>query len=236
MGRNDLCFCMSGKKTKKCHPDIDEKSLAADKLRIYGKLDQDLKAHQENGTTLCVPGCSDCCHDYFAFQSVEFDLILNELTKWDTEKLKSLIKKIEKYWEMLESEYPEATRILLSGNGNEIEEVNNTIDKTSFPCIFLDETTQLCQIYNSRPFKCRIFGNTFYYPSSEEGAMGIACEKYGKILNDDNFDILLCDVTDLLDKNTDLSIIHDRKRNIDVLNPQYPLIYYLYQHFIVRAT
>ena len=236
MGRNDMCFCMSGKKKKKCHPDIHEESLAAAKLNIYGQLDQNLKVHHEitDGITLCVEGCSDCCYDYFTIQEIEFDLILNELAKWDEDKLNNLINRVEKYWKMLESEYPEAKGLLANATDNEIEEINSSIDKTSFPCVFLDEATQLCQIYHSRPFKCRIFGNTYYYPNPVEGAMGIACQRYGRILNDDNFDILLCDATELLDKNTDLAIIHDKKRNVAVADPEYPLIYHLYQHFVVK--
>ncbi len=80
----------------------------------------------------------------------------------------------------------------------------------------------------------QIFGATYHYPSPEEGAVGIACHKYGDILNDNNFDVILCDVTELLYENTDLSITHDKKGNIAAINPEFPLIYYLYKHFIVN--
>jgi len=236
MGRNDLCFCMSGKKKKNCHPDIHEESQAAAKLKIYSQLEYDLKTNRQaaNGTSLCVPGCSDCCYDYFTVQGIEFDLILNELAKWDGDKLNNLIKRVDKYWTMFEKENKEATRLLVYGTDNDIEKINSSIDKTSFPCAFFDVTTQLCQIYEVRPFKCRIFGNTFYYPDPKEGAVGIACTMYGSILNDDNFDKILCDVTELLNKNTDLSLILDDKQNVVALNSEYPLIYHLYQHFIVK--
>ena len=214
----------------------DKKSLADAKLKIYTQLECDLKRHRQisNGMSLCVQGCSDCCFDYFTIQSIEFYLILNALAKWDEEKLNNLIKRVDKYWIMLENEYPEVTLLLLNTSDIEIEKINSSIDKTSFPCIFLDDTTQLCQMYDIRPFKCRIFGNTFYFPEAEEGAVGITCQRYANILNDENFDVILFDVTELLDKNTDLSIILDSKRNTAVLNPEYPLIYYLYQHFIVE--
>lgn len=234
MGRNDLCFCMSGKKTKKCHPDIHEGSLAAAKLRIYGELNEKLTNHRQNANekTLCIEGCSDCCFDYYTIQGIEFELILNELKKWDEERLNNLINRIDKYWKDLEYEHPETTRLLSNIKDEDIKEINSSIDKTSFPCLFLDETTHLCQIYQARPFKCRIFGNGYYY-QEDEGAMGIACNRYGSILNDDNFDDLLCDVTEIIDKNTDLSIIQNKKGHIPVVNPEYPLIYHLYQHFVV---
>ena len=214
---------------------IHEEGKAAAKLKIYNQLENDLKTHRQltNGTSLCVEGCSDCCFDYFSIQSIEFDLILNKLANWDEKRLKSLIKKVDRYWKMLVNEYPKVTRLLSNATDNDIEKINSSIDKTSFPCIFLDKTSRLCQIYDVRPFKCRIFGTTYYYPQADEGAMGITCQKYGSILNDDNFDVILCDVTELLDKNTDLSIVHDN-RDVAVINPEYPLIYYLYQHFIVK--
>ena len=34
MGRNDLCFCGSGKKQKKCHPNINEDSVAAKIIKL----------------------------------------------------------------------------------------------------------------------------------------------------------------------------------------------------------
>lgn len=180
MGRNDSCFCLSGKKKKKCHPDIHEESLAAEKLKIYGQLEGNLKYHNQEteGITLCVEGCSHCCFDYFTIQNIEFDLIVNELGKWDREKLTNLINRIEEYWERLTSEYPSVARLSQNLSNAEINHIHSSIDKTSFPCVFLDETSGLCQIYNIRPFKCRVFGRT-YYAQNDGSVMPIACEKYG---------------------------------------------------------
>ena len=243
MRRNDLCFCMSGKKKKVCHADIHEESQAAAKLKIYSQLEYELQEHRESSeeSSLCVKGCIQCCYDYFTIQDIEFDLILKELANWEEEKLNNLIKRVEKYWKLLEKEQPEATRLLLDGSDNAaIEKTNASIDKTSFPCVFLDENTQLCQIYQVRPFKCRIFGTTYHYPKPGEvavntaGAVGIACENYGNILNDDNFDTILWDVTELLDENIDFSIVYDSKGRAAAVKPEFSLLYNLYQHFIVK--
>lgn len=211
---------------------IIENKRAA-KLKIYKQLEQDLKkqAQISEGITLCVPGCTDCCSDYFTIQNVEFELILNEIAKWDKEKLDKIIEKVDKYWKILEYQHPVVKGLLFKDNTEDIEKINSSISKTSFPCIFLDETSNLCQIYDIRPFKCRIFGNTYYAPQSGEGAIGIVCNRYERLLNEDNFDLILSDVTELLDKNTDLSIYYDKNQKV-VINPEYPLIYYLYQHFI----
>lgn len=211
MGRNDLCFCNSGKKKKKCHPDVHVESKAANKLKIYGQLQEEQNKHDEisEGISLCVETCSDCCHDYFTVQDMEFDLILDELSKWDEDKLNNIINRIEEYWSRLIDAQSEVGRLLKNISNDEINEINSKIEKTSFPCVFLNEDSRLCQIYNIRPFKCRIFGKTYY--QEEEGAMAIACQKYGRILDDENFNIFFYDVTKILDRNTDLAIIRIRK-------------------------
>ena len=43
MGRNDLCFCGSGKKQKKCHPNINEDSVAAKIIKLYTQLSKELE-------------------------------------------------------------------------------------------------------------------------------------------------------------------------------------------------
>ena len=43
MGRNDLCFCGSGMKKKKCHVNIDENSIAAEIIKFYKELDDELQ-------------------------------------------------------------------------------------------------------------------------------------------------------------------------------------------------
>ena len=133
---------------------IKENKVAA-KQKIYKQLEQDLKRQSQisEGITLCVPGCTDCCFDYFTIQSIEFDLILHELVKWDKEKLDKLREKVDKYWKVLEDEYPEVKGLLFNVTDDDIEKINSSINKTSFPCVFLDETTNLCQIYDIRPFK-----------------------------------------------------------------------------------
>ncbi|GLC31157.1 YkgJ family cysteine cluster protein [Clostridium omnivorum] len=226
MGRNDLCFCMSGKKNKNCHPNIHVESCAAVKLNIYGQLDKDLKEHRQgvNFNSLCTAGCSDCCYDYFTIQSIEFHLILNELTKWDKDKVNKLIERVERYWNTLEADQPEAIKLLLRATCKDIEEINSSVVRTSFPCVFLDEDTHLCQIYDYRPFKCRIFGTTYYCDQSQP-PIGIACDKYNSVLNYNNFDTMLFDITELYKKNDGLSVIGIC---------EYPLIYFLHQHFVVK--
>ena len=46
MGRNDLCFCGSGKKQKKCHPNINEDSVAAKIIKLYTQLSKELEGYK----------------------------------------------------------------------------------------------------------------------------------------------------------------------------------------------
>ena len=47
MGRNDLCFCGSGKKQKKCHPNINEDSVAAKIIKLYTQLSKEGHADEK---------------------------------------------------------------------------------------------------------------------------------------------------------------------------------------------
>lgn len=93
MGRNDLCFCGSGKKQKKCHPDIHEQSLAAKCLSLYGKIESIIKNYYNSGqqTPPCKKGCSDCCYNYFVISNIEFKIICKELQNWNKKQINKLV-------------------------------------------------------------------------------------------------------------------------------------------------
>ena len=69
MGNNNLCFCGSGIKKKKCHPDIHEKSLFATLLHYYKELDDESKTVQN---PLCKKGCNECCESTFSVHNQNF--------------------------------------------------------------------------------------------------------------------------------------------------------------------
>ena len=77
MGRNDLCFCGSGKKQKKCHPNINEDSVAAKIIKLYTQLSKELEENVYGKKNIkCQKGCNACCKDYFAINEVEFAVII----------------------------------------------------------------------------------------------------------------------------------------------------------------
>jgi len=72
MGKNDLCFCGSGKKVGLCHPHVNEASLVASLLKLYDSIDKRNMLAQN----ACKRGCADCCTDDFDIPLSEFIGIL----------------------------------------------------------------------------------------------------------------------------------------------------------------
>jgi len=109
MGRNDLCFCGSGKKIKKCHPDINEQSIAARLLRLYNEIDHsvDIYYQNTNHTAPCSKGCAECCYSDFPLSDIEFNLIIYEIRKWNRTEIESLIQRATILWERVNEKYPD---------------------------------------------------------------------------------------------------------------------------------
>ena len=76
MGRNSTCFCGSGRKVKHCHPDVNEKSLVAQLLRLYALIDE---RNAYGVSSPCQKGCAYCCTADFPVYLSEFLVILDYL-------------------------------------------------------------------------------------------------------------------------------------------------------------
>ena len=109
MGRNDLCFCGSGKKQKKCHPNINEDSVAAKTIKLYTQLSKELEENIYGKKNIkCEKGCNACCKDYFAISEVEFAIIMDYLyNNCGIEKTNIIIKKAIALSEKFEKNNPE---------------------------------------------------------------------------------------------------------------------------------
>lgn len=127
MENNNLCFCGSGMKKKKCHPDIHEKSLFATLLHYYKELDDESKTVQN---PLCKKGCNECCESTFSVSQSELFMILNSLKITDE-------------------------IAIYKAKADEI--VNNKYEMPD-KCIFVDDYTGACRIYEVRPLVCRLYG------------------------------------------------------------------------------
>lgn len=164
MGRNDPCFCGSGKKNKKCHPDVLKSSVVGNLLCVYNQLDQyineQLKVSQNH--TICHKGCCECCYDYFYISEVEYFAILNYLiTMNGLDSLEDIRQKALLSIEEIKNCYPDEYEKLIkeycgSNPKNILDDMR--IKKTQAPCIFLNKKDKICTIYPVRPFVCRIYG------------------------------------------------------------------------------
>lgn len=88
MSVNEPCFCGSGKKQKKCHPDINPNSVAAQLIKTFYKLNLEI-SNIDN--TACYNGCAECCTNDFEISISEFMMIFRyinlELTKEQIDKI-----------------------------------------------------------------------------------------------------------------------------------------------------
>lgn len=161
MGRNDKCFCGSGKKTKKCHYTVKETSKLAE---IYkANVNFDLKVKNSNIHANCPVNCSSCCNDFFFVSENEFLLILDSIQRKGGKTLiETYQQKAEEYQSYLEVYYPDIMNMLDSfmpqGNREDTRIYFNDQFQwdRSKSCIFLENGK--CTIYEDRPHICRMYG------------------------------------------------------------------------------
>lgn len=162
MGRNDKCFCGSGKKVKKCHFTVKENSKLAS---IYiANSDFDKHVNEENIRANCPKECSACCSDFFYITENEFLLILDGLLKKGGSTLvNKYIDRANEYHQYLADYFPEIINGLdeYMPKSDSISGVQKYFNDNygwnrSRNCIFLENGK--CSIYEDRPHICRMYG------------------------------------------------------------------------------
>lgn len=73
MKRNEPCFCGSGKKLKRCHPDIRPDSRAAKLLNITGRLEERVQQYQEESGNRPPCWCYMAIHSLLNLSSSLYD-------------------------------------------------------------------------------------------------------------------------------------------------------------------
>lgn len=165
MGRNDLCFCGSGKKIKNCHPNICENSLAADTLKLYSDLDNELSTKNHSQ---CKKGCAECCSQFFNISEIEFAIIMDYLMmSLGKDGVNKIIEKALKLSNDFKAKLPDYYNQLeedVTGYSNLdfcMTIVKGLPYKQGFPCVFLAENNS-CSVYSVRPLICRIHGLAYF--------------------------------------------------------------------------
>jgi Fe-S-cluster containining protein len=187
--RNDLCFCGSGKKYKNCHSDINPNSLVAHQYRIMHLLDEEIK---NCPYTICQKGCSDCCTDDFEVSVTEFFTILNYLQiHCNNQQIENICK---------------LSKVKISSI------LSNEKTIAFSRCIFLNEHSNACEIYEVRPIICRKYG---YYSNTTD------CSK---IISDKKASMSLLKNTEVDTSSNILSFI--LPNNTKLLQKSHSLIYW----------
>lgn len=207
MERNELCFCGSGRKYKKCHIPINEKSKIA---KVYQRIVKyDNYVNESNIKNQCVKGCNDCCRDYFYIDEIEFLLILDRIISKDKKLVDYYHEKGIEYEMIFKSNYPaEYAKLdsLMQTSNNIMNRLSYYQDdglrKLKIQCIFMAESGK-CEIYDWRPVICRSYGST------------TKCE----LINNDG---IVCDeLTDLVNETQFINGKYDK-----ISNRPYPLFYW----------
>lgn len=177
--RNAPCFCGSRKKQKKCHADVEAGSPFAGLIQLNGKLDSVLAG---SGNPLgCHKGCAACCNHVFAVTQTEFLYACYGYEKLYGE-VESLFEKGDQIYRELMEEYPEYRYMPKELDARNMEEFCElTAEQAKVfewmrkPCLFLDEETSSCKVYEYRPLVCRYHGQGLFVENGMEWFA--VCEK-----------------------------------------------------------
>lgn len=230
MGRNDLCFCGSGKKQKKCHANINENSVAAKTLRLYNEMSKELEENiYGKKDVICKKGCNNCCKDYFSISEVEFAIIMDHLySKMGIEKTNEIINKALALVDRFEKNNPEYFRQLeenVTGKDrNYVLRMNiENMPERQEECVFVDADGG-CSIYNVRPIICRTHGVCYYSDDVEHKI----CDEIPSLVNNkenmlniDKYKMDIVNVGNYRKKGRDF-VLYRRK---------YPIFYFMKIYF-----
>lgn len=230
MGRNDLCFCGSGKKQKKCHPNINENSVAAKTIRLSRDIGKDLENYVYGKVDVkCAKGCDKCCRDYFPISEIEFAIIMDYLyNKLGIEKVNEIIQKGILLAKEFEKHNPEYFKQLEENTTGKSMYEYMRIQYSNMPeeqekCVFLDNDGS-CSVYEVRPLICRNFGVCYYSKEVEHKI----CDKIPSYL--DNKDNMMS-IDKYSESITNLNFYRKKDKDSVIYRRQYPIFYFMKLYF-----
>ncbi len=121
----------------------------------------------------CRPGCTQCCVGVFAINQLDAARLqqgLTELEKHSPSRAKRVRERAQDAVARLSPDFPGDPRTGLLDEGDEAERRFSDFANDE-PCPALDPATGLCELYESRPMTCRVFGP----PVRGEDGLGV-CE------------------------------------------------------------
>jgi Fe-S-cluster containining protein len=131
-------------------------------------------ATQRSGKWLaCRPGCTQCCIGAFSINQLDALRLrrgLAELDKLEPARAARIRERARKSVARLSPEFPGDPVSGLLDEGDEAEQRFEDFANEE-PCPVLDPETGYCELYESRPMTCRVFGP----PVRSEDGLGV-CE------------------------------------------------------------
>ncbi len=131
-------------------------------------------AAQRSGDWLvCKPGCTQCCVGVFAIHALDAARLrqgLKELGTCDPDRAHRVHLRAQESAKRLSIGFPGDPLTGLLDSSQEVQEQFEDFANDE-PCAALDPETGLCDLYESRPATCRVFGP----PVRSEQGLGV-CE------------------------------------------------------------
>ncbi len=148
-------------------------------------------AAQRSGKWLvCHPGCTQCCVGVFAINALDALRLregLKKLEKLAPERAARVRERAQEAASRLSRDFPgDPITGLLHESDEAVRRFANFANDE--PCPALDVKTGLCELYESRPMTCRVFGP----PLRSEDGLGV-CELCFHGASDE--EIAVCEIT-----------------------------------------
>ena len=121
----------------------------------------------------CRPGCTQCCFGVFAINQLDALRLQRGLAELESSapgRAAAIRKRARESVARLRPEFPGDESTGLLDEGEEAERRFGSFANDE-PCPVLDPKTGLCELYESRPMTCRVFGP----PVRSEDGLGV-CE------------------------------------------------------------
>ena len=121
----------------------------------------------------CRPGCTQCCMGVFAINQLDAARLRRGLRKLQAEapeRAAAVRARAREAVSRLSKDFPGDAASGILGNSEECVERFENFGNDE-PCPALDPQSGLCELYESRPMTCRVFGP----PVRSEGGLGV-CE------------------------------------------------------------
>jgi Fe-S-cluster containining protein len=109
---------------------------------------------------VCHPGCTQCCHGAFAINALDAHRLregMQALVAKDPARAEAISIRAQAYIAEFSPSFPGNPETGILGTTEEDEAAFEDFANEA-PCPALDPHTGLCELYDSRPMTCRIFG------------------------------------------------------------------------------